>query len=100
MNTKPGDPPSGPVHHTQEGAVERNEPDRPHQDDILSPSYRRKGVLATDGKAFEAAVIDRHPVGRLGELDEIADVAVLRCGREARFMTGSNITIDGAYSRV
>jgi NAD(P)-dependent dehydrogenase (short-subunit alcohol dehydrogenase family) len=53
-----------------------------------------------DGKAFEAAVIDRHPVGRLGELDEIADVAVLLCGREARFMTGSNITIDGAYSRV
>jgi NAD(P)-dependent dehydrogenase (short-subunit alcohol dehydrogenase family) len=53
-----------------------------------------------DGKAFEAAVIDRHPIRRLGELDEITDAAVLLCGREAQFMTGSNIAIDGAYSRV
>jgi NAD(P)-dependent dehydrogenase (short-subunit alcohol dehydrogenase family) len=33
-------------------------------------------------------------------MEEVADASVMLCSREARFMTGANIPIDGAYSRV
>jgi NAD(P)-dependent dehydrogenase (short-subunit alcohol dehydrogenase family) len=52
-----------------------------------------------DGRAFERVLLGRHPIGRFGSVEEVADAAVLLCGREAGFMTGANILIDGAYSR-
>lgn len=53
-----------------------------------------------DGRAFERELLGRHPIGRFGTPEEIADAAVLLCSAEAGFMTGANIPIDGGYSRV
>lgn len=53
-----------------------------------------------DGRAFERELLGRHPIGRFGSVEEVADAAVMLCADEARFMTGANILIDGAYSRV
>jgi NAD(P)-dependent dehydrogenase (short-subunit alcohol dehydrogenase family) len=53
-----------------------------------------------NGEELEAELRTRHPIGRFGAVDEVADACVLLCGDEARFMTGANISIDGAYSRV
>jgi NAD(P)-dependent dehydrogenase (short-subunit alcohol dehydrogenase family) len=69
------------------------------------------GVIATelhnsvmeamdDDRAFERVLLSRHPIDRFGKVEEIADACVLLCADEARFMTGANISIDGAYSRV
>jgi NAD(P)-dependent dehydrogenase (short-subunit alcohol dehydrogenase family) len=69
------------------------------------------GVIATelhrsvmdsmeDGAEMEARLLERHPVGRFGRVEEVADACVLLCADEAGFMTGANISIDGAYSRV
>ena len=52
-----------------------------------------------DGRAFERELLSRHPIGRFGTPEEVADTSVLLCAPEARFMTGVNICIDGAYSR-
>jgi NAD(P)-dependent dehydrogenase (short-subunit alcohol dehydrogenase family) len=49
---------------------------------------------------FEREVVGRHPIGRAGSVDEIAEAAVLLCSGRANFLTGANISIDGAYSRV
>ena len=38
-----------------------------------------------------------YPVGRLGEADEIAKVAVFLCTDESTFMTGSTVVVDGGY---
>jgi NAD(P)-dependent dehydrogenase (short-subunit alcohol dehydrogenase family) len=53
-----------------------------------------------DGEQFERDLLARHPIGRFGTMEEVADASVMLCSREARFMTGANIPIDGAYSRV
>jgi NAD(P)-dependent dehydrogenase (short-subunit alcohol dehydrogenase family) len=53
-----------------------------------------------DGRAFERELLGRHPIGRFGEAPEVADACVFLCSEEAGFLTGANISIDGAYSRV
>jgi len=53
-----------------------------------------------DDRAFERELLARHPIGRFGDVTEIADACVFLCADEARFMTGANISIDGGYSRV
>ena len=45
-------------------------------------------------------MLSKHPIGRFGEVDEVAQAAVFMCSDEAAFMTGANVPIDGAYSRV
>jgi len=52
------------------------------------------------GAEMEASLRVKHPIGRFGRVDEIADACVFLCADEARFMTGANISIDGGYSRV
>jgi NAD(P)-dependent dehydrogenase (short-subunit alcohol dehydrogenase family) len=49
---------------------------------------------------MEAALLTKHPIGRFGRVEEVADACVLLCADEAGFMTGANISIDGGYSRV
>jgi NAD(P)-dependent dehydrogenase (short-subunit alcohol dehydrogenase family) len=53
-----------------------------------------------DGRAFERELLTRHPIGRFGTVTEVAEACVFLCSKEAGFMTGANISIDGAYSRV
>jgi NAD(P)-dependent dehydrogenase (short-subunit alcohol dehydrogenase family) len=52
------------------------------------------------GPELEADLLARHPIGRFGRVEEIADACVFLCADEADFMTGAQISIDGAYSRV
>jgi NAD(P)-dependent dehydrogenase (short-subunit alcohol dehydrogenase family) len=69
------------------------------------------GVIATelhesvmtamnDGRSFERELLSRHPIGRFGNVAEVADACVFLCAEEAGFLTGANISIDGGYSRV
>jgi NAD(P)-dependent dehydrogenase (short-subunit alcohol dehydrogenase family) len=53
-----------------------------------------------DGRAFERELLGRHPIGRFGTVEEIADACVFLCADEAAFLTGANISVDGGYSRV
>jgi NAD(P)-dependent dehydrogenase (short-subunit alcohol dehydrogenase family) len=53
-----------------------------------------------DGRAFERELEGRHPIGRFGTVAEVADACVFLCARDAGFLTGANISIDGAYSRI
>jgi NAD(P)-dependent dehydrogenase (short-subunit alcohol dehydrogenase family) len=44
-----------------------------------------------------AAMIGRHPIGRLGRVEEVAQAAVWLCSDEASFVTGSAMTVDGGH---
>jgi NAD(P)-dependent dehydrogenase (short-subunit alcohol dehydrogenase family) len=37
------------------------------------------------------------PIGRMGQPQEVADLALYLCSDEASFITGSNFPIDGGY---
>jgi NAD(P)-dependent dehydrogenase (short-subunit alcohol dehydrogenase family) len=54
--------------------------------------------LRANFASARAAFIARQPIGRLGQADEIAATAILLASDEAKFMTGSNIVIDGGMS--
>jgi len=39
-----------------------------------------------------------HPIGRVGRADEVAKAAVWLCSRDASFVTGAMLTVDGGYT--
>jgi len=46
---------------------------------------------------YEAELIARHPIGRLGTPEEIAEAVVWLCSDAASFVTGHTMTVDGGY---
>ncbi|MCK4506993.1 MAG: glucose 1-dehydrogenase [Desulfuromonadales bacterium] len=53
--------------------------------------------LGKDADAFVQQVIARHPVGHLGEADDIAYGILYLASDESKFVTGSELVIDGGY---
>ena len=51
--------------------------------------------LAPDMGAAVQSVIDQTPLGRLAEVSEVADAIVFLCSKEARFVTGAGLPVDG-----
>jgi len=51
-----------------------------------------------DAEARRQALIALHPVGHLGEPDDIAWGVVYLASDESKFMTGSELVIDGGYT--
>jgi NAD(P)-dependent dehydrogenase (short-subunit alcohol dehydrogenase family) len=46
------------------------------------------------------ALVPLHPIGRLGQPDEIANGALFLASDESSFMTGADLVIDGGYTCV
>lgn len=42
-------------------------------------------------------LVQMHPVGRMGEPEEVADLVVWLCSDQASFVTGNPILVDGGY---
>jgi NAD(P)-dependent dehydrogenase (short-subunit alcohol dehydrogenase family) len=40
------------------------------------------------------------PMGRVGKVDDVAGVVAFLASDAAKFMTGSDVTVDGGYSIV
>jgi NAD(P)-dependent dehydrogenase (short-subunit alcohol dehydrogenase family) len=68
--------------------------------EILTPMHETAANASPDAKEWERAVLSKHPIGRFGEVEEVAQAAVFLCSDESGFLTGANVPIDGAYSRV
>jgi 2-keto-3-deoxy-L-fuconate dehydrogenase len=65
---------------------------------VDSPSLEERLAAQGDAEAARAAFVARQPMGRIGSPQEIAEIAVLLASDEAKFMTGSNLIIDGGMS--
>jgi len=63
-----------------------------------TPSLHERFAASGDVAAARAAFVARQPMGRLGQVGEIAATAVLLASDEAAFMSGTNIIIDGGMS--
>lgn len=65
---------------------------------VDTPSLHERFAASGNVEKAREAFVARQPMGRLGMADEIAATALLLASDEARFMSGSNIVIDGGMS--
>ena len=62
----------------------------------VSPGFiATRMVMAVPQDVLETKVLPQIPVGRLGQPAEIAALVLYLCSREAGFVTGANIAING-----
>ena len=62
----------------------------------ISPGFiATKMVMAVPQDVLDTKIIPQIPVGRLGQPDEVAALVLYLCSREAAFVTGANIAING-----
>jgi 3-oxoacyl-[acyl-carrier protein] reductase len=52
------------------------------------------GIIGSD---FEKAMIDDTPLGRMGQPDDIARVAVFLASDDSAWLTGERLTASGGY---
>jgi len=67
----------------------------------VSPGMIRTGLTSPLLDNFPEQVrsfIDKTPVGRIGEPEDIADAVVFLCSDLARFITGQNLVVDGGMT--
>ena len=65
----------------------------------VAPGYVTTDMTAdhfSDRAILERAVA-RHPLGRLGTPEDIADVVAFLCSDQARFITGQSINVSGGF---
>lgn len=67
----------------------------------LAPGYIRTdlvGRLVDAGRISEDELARRTPQGRLGSVEEVADLAVFLASDQARYITGQVVGIDGGWT--
>jgi acetoacetyl-CoA reductase len=62
----------------------------------IAPGYIRTDMMAAMREDVLNAIIATIPVGRLGEVDDVARCAVFLADDKAAFITGSTLTVNGA----
>ena len=69
----------------------------------LSPGATETGRLLAHYRTMEAvrrALVPLHPIGRLGQPEDLADAALFLASDESAFVTGHDLIVDGGYTAV
>jgi len=63
----------------------------------VGPGYIDTPLLDSLSAKVKAALIELHPLGRLGRPEEVADLVVWLSSDQAAFVTGAYYPVDGGY---
>ena len=66
-----------------------------HPGTILTPLVKQ---LADAEEGYEERMLKQHPIGYLGEPEDVAYAVLFLASDEARFITGASLTVDGGYT--
>ena len=69
-----------------------------HPGYIVTPMVETAMQSSGNAEAMQKYIEGLHPLGRLGEPDEIAYGVLYLASDESRFVTGSELVIDGGYT--
>jgi NAD(P)-dependent dehydrogenase (short-subunit alcohol dehydrogenase family) len=69
-----------------------------HPGYIRTPMIDNALAASPDGQAMYDYLVSLHPVGHLGEPDDIAYGVLYLASDESKFVTGSELVIDGGYT--
>jgi NAD(P)-dependent dehydrogenase (short-subunit alcohol dehydrogenase family) len=67
---------------------------------IHTPAYDRLAQSGPAGKQLLDSIVDRVPMGRFGEPDEIAKAAVFLASDDSSFVTGVELFVDGGAAQI
>ncbi|MGH8028497.1 MAG: SDR family oxidoreductase, partial [Arenimonas sp.] len=48
----------------------------------------------------EEAMVRMHPIGRLGEVEDVASAVLWLCSDASKFVSGHSLAVDGALTAV
>ena len=63
----------------------------------VGPGFIRTPLLSGLDDDMLDMLVGRHPIGRLGESEEVADVVLWLSSSNASFVTGAYVPVDGGY---
>lgn len=66
----------------------------------IGPGFIKTPLLEAMSKEAYAALAAKHPMGRLGEAEEVAELCLWLASDKSSFVTGSYYAIDGGYLAV
>ena len=66
----------------------------------ICPGYIKTPILDGLDEEMLDNLITKHPIGRLGEPEEVAKATTFLASDDASFITGENLMVDGGYTAV
>ena len=64
---------------------------------VIKTALADRVGLSSGDPATMAAVLSKHPMGRIGEPEEVAQAVLWLCSKAASFTTGHTLPIDGGF---